>query len=133
MIYQELKLEKNKILALYEANHWTNYTKDKDSLFQGIKQSLYAYAAYDEDQLVGLIRVVGDGTTIVYIQDLLVLPEYQRQGIGTTLMQHILDKYKNVRQIVLSTDLTKQQQAFYESIGFVKYESIPLQGYYYKK
>ena len=37
-------------------------------------------AAYDEDRLVGLIRVVGDGLTIVFIQDLLVYPQYQRQG-----------------------------------------------------
>lgn len=133
MIYKELLFEEHQILALYSANQWTNYTNHKESLFAGIKQSLYTYAAYDGDTLVGLIRVVGDGQTILYIQDLLVLPNYQRQGIGSHLVTHILHRYKDVRQIVLTTDLTIEQQSFYESLGFVRYEAIPLQGYYYKK
>jgi ribosomal protein S18 acetylase RimI-like enzyme len=102
-------------------------------LLKGIRQSLYAYAAYDNERLVGLIRVVGDGMTIIYIQDILILPDYQRQGIGRTLMNHILEKYQDVRQIILTTDLTEEQQAFYETLGFVKYESLKLQGYYYKR
>ncbi|WP_430038931.1 GNAT family N-acetyltransferase [Peribacillus simplex] len=39
--------------------------------------------AWDDDKLVALIRVVGDGQTIIYIQVILVLENYQDQGIGS--------------------------------------------------
>lgn len=133
MNYQELIYDEAQILALYDANQWTNYTLYPTALLDGIQNSLYCYAAYDNDQLVGLIRVVGDGTTIVYIQDILVLPAYHRQGIGTALMTHVLSLYKDVRQIVLTTDNTKQQKAFYESFDFVPYETLDLVGFFQKK
>lgn len=133
MNYQELVYDEAQILALYDANQWTNYTLHPDALFDGIQNSLYCYAAYDNDQLVGLIRVVGDGTTIVYIQDILVLPQYHRQGIGTVLMTHVLSTYEDVRQIVLTTDNTQEQKAFYESFDFVPYETLDLVGFFQKK
>lgn len=48
--------------------------------------SFLAIGAYDHSQLVGLIRVVGDGLTFIYVQDLLVNSAYQRRGIGTKLI-----------------------------------------------
>lgn len=131
MHYQPLLDDPNQIEHLYRANQWTNYTNDMDNLLHGINQSLYCYAAYDHNKLVGLIRVVGDNHTIVYIQDILILPEYHRQGIGTMLVQHILDRYSHVRQILLTTDQTVPQQAFYESLGFVQYDTLGVVGFYY--
>jgi ribosomal protein S18 acetylase RimI-like enzyme len=133
MMYQELRFDEPQILALYEANQWTNYTLHKETLFEGIKQSLYCYGAYDKNTLVGLIRVVGDGHTIIYIQDILVHPLYHRQGIGTKLMNHVLQKYQTVRQIILTTDNTVEQKSFYESLDFVAYEELDLVGFFQKK
>jgi len=91
---------------LYGKNNWVEYTNEPNSLFSGIRQSLDKIGAYDEDKLVGLIRTVGDGKTIVYVQDILVLPTYHRKGIGSNLLQLIVDRYPNVRQLVLMTDST---------------------------
>ncbi|QMS85215.1 GNAT family N-acetyltransferase [Candidatus Xianfuyuplasma coldseepsis] len=129
MTYQELLFDEDQILHLYNANHWTAYTKDKDTLFKGIIQSLDTLACYDNDQLVGLIRTVGDGHTMVYILDILVHPDYHRQGIGRTLINKILTKYTHVRQIHLATDNTPEQQAFYEAVGFQQYGDAGLVGY----
>lgn len=82
------------------------------------KHSLKILGAYDADKLVGIIRAVGDGYSIVYIQDIIVLPEYQRKGIGTLLLDKILSEYKNVYQKALMTDNTEKTIQFYKSVGF---------------
>ena len=110
----------HEILNLYASVGWTAYTDDPASLKAGFENSLLTLAAYEEDTLLGVIRTVGDGQTIVYIQDILVLPEYQRRGIGTALVQAVLERFREVRQIVLTTDDTPKTIAFYESLGFVQ-------------
>ena len=108
------------ILNLYSSVGWTAYTDDPMSLKAGFQNSLLTLAAYEGDTLLGVIRTVGDGQTIIYIQDILVLPEHQRRGIGTALVQAVLERFRDVRQIMLTTDNTPKTIAFYESLGFVQ-------------
>ena len=110
-------LNHTNILALYSDAGWTNYTKDIPKLMRGIENSLDVISAWDGDKLIGLIRTIGDKETIIYIQDILVLKAYKRQGIGRQLMKYILEKYQDVRQIVLLTDSELEQKYFYESMG----------------
>lgn len=107
------------ILPLYRSVGWTRYTKRPDMLKEAVRHSLKVLAAYDGDQLVGLIRAVGDGFSILYIQDLLVHPAYQRRGIGTRLLRAMLDQYQGVCQKVLLTDNTEQTNAFYRAAGML--------------
>ena len=87
-------------------------------LKQAILQSLDVITVWNDDKLLGLIRAIGDGLTIVYIQDILVLNAYQNKGIASELLQRILNKYKNVRQKVLLTDEASGVRYFYEKNGF---------------
>ncbi len=105
------------ILPLYASVGWTAYTDTPDTLQRGFDKSLLTLAAYDGDTLIGLIRAVGDGETIVLVQDLLVFPRYQRRGVGTALMRTMLDRFANVRQFQLVTDDTEKTLAFYRSLG----------------
>lgn len=107
------------ILDLYQSVGWTNYTNRPEMLRKAYEHSLKTYGAYADDRLVGIIRVVGDGYSVVFIQDLLILPEYQRQGIGTALLQHILGEYKDVYQKHLLTENTDRTIRFYKSLGMV--------------
>ena len=109
--------EQDEVLALYESVGWTGYTCRFEIMECAFARSLKIYGAYVQNKLVGLIRAVGDGLTIVYIQDLLVHPSYQRMGIGKALMGRILDDYKNVYQKVLTTDDTEKTLAFYHHMG----------------
>ena len=68
--------------------------------------------------MVGLIRLVGDGFSSVLVQDLIVLPIYQRQGIGSALMKEALEDYKDAYQVQLVTDQTERTLEFYRSMGF---------------
>ena len=119
----------DEIKHLYSEVGWTAYTENMPALEQGYKNSMLVLAAYEDDELLGIIRTVGDGFTIVFIQDILVFPEKQRQGIGTALLKAVLDRYPNVRQIELATDNTPKTIAFYKSLGFSEYSEIGCCGF----
>ena len=56
-------------MAYTQAGGWTAYTDDPTALRNGFANSLLTLAAYEEASLAGLIRVVGDGYTVVLVQD----------------------------------------------------------------
>ena len=106
------------ILHLYQAVGWTNYTHQPQMLEQALSHSLAIYMALDGDAVVGLVRLVGDGFSSVFVQDLIVLPSYQRQGIGGALMKEALGDFKDAYQVQLVTDQTEKTLGFYRSLGF---------------
>jgi len=110
--------KQEEILDLYSKVGWINYTEKPDMVKAAYDQSLYLLGAYDDKDLVGIIRVVGDGHSIIYIQDIVVSPDYQRQGIGKNLLERVLDKYKHVYQKILLTMNEEKTVKFYESVGF---------------
>ena len=106
------------VLHLYQAVGWTNYTNQPQMLEQALSHSLAIYVALDGDAVVGLIRLVGDGFSSVFVQDLIVLPSYQRQGIGSSLMKEALKDYKDAYQVQLVTEETERTLEFYRFMGF---------------
>lgn len=118
-IKEDKKIPISQLKALYDDVEWYAYTKDVDLLQQACCQSLDVCSVWQGDTLLGLVRIVGDGLTIIYIQDILVLNAHQNKGIATFLMQHILTKYKNVRQKVLLTEEAPDVRHFYEKNGFI--------------
>ena len=80
--------------------------------------SLAIYLELDGDAVVGLVRLVGDGFSSIFVQDLIVLPSYQRQGIGSDLMKEALGDYKDAYQVQLVTEQTEKTLGFYRSLGF---------------
>jgi len=118
IVYKDFNiLSEDQVKNLYTDAGWTTYTKSIKNLLSGIQNSDFVYSAWHENQLIGLIRVVSDQSTICYVQDLLVLKKYRGQGIGKHLLKTVLEKYKNVRQIVLITDEDGPID-FYEDMGF---------------
>ena len=127
MAYQTYN--EGEILSLYNSVGWTAYTAHPEVLHKGFDHSLLTLAAYEGEQLLGIIRVVGDGYTIVFVQDLLVFPEHQRKGIGSALLQAVLNQYRHVRQIELATDRTQKTIAFYKSMGFQEMSEVGCCGF----
>ena len=132
-VKMEIKEYKNykeaEIRQLYTEVGWTAYTENMPVLEQGYKNSLLVLAAYDNDELLGIIRVVGDGFSIIFVQDILVFPSKQRKGVGTALLKAVLDRYHDVRQIELTTDNTPKTLAFYKSLGFSEFSEIGCCGF----
>ncbi len=117
------------ILRLYAEVGWTAYTDAPDTLRKGFENSLLTLAAYEGTTLLGLVRAVGDGHTIIFVQDILVRPDYQRQGIGSALLRAVLERYADVRQIELVTDNTPKTRVFYQSAGFHELSEIDCCGF----
>lgn len=121
----------DELVALYDSVGWTTYTQDPERLHDAVNRSLRVVCARDADRLVGLARVVGDGLTIIYLQDILIHPEYQRRGIGRQLFTRVLDPFEDVRQKVLITDDESRQRSFYEAMGFTEIRDMdsPIHSY----
>ena len=116
--------DEREILPLYASVGWTAYTNRPNVLRKGFENSLLCLAAYEGDRMIGLVRVVGDGQTVVLVQDILVHPAQQRQGVGTMLMDALLKRFPHVRQIQLLTDDTPKTVSFYESMGFKSVDAM---------
>lgn len=115
----------DEIFPLYEALGWTNYTSNPIMLQNALEHSLFLLSARDEEgKLIGFLRAVGDGYSIVYIQDIIVLPEYHRQGIGTQLLRQTMEHFKEVYQLILTTDSELKTVAFYEANGFTALSKV---------
>ena len=112
------------VLALYGAVEWLAYTKDPANLLRALEGSSTLVAAHDGEMLVGLARVISDGASICYLQDILVRPSHHRMGIGRALAERALEQYSHVRQKVLITDDEPKQKAFYESLGYTQTEEF---------
>lgn len=110
---QKLTLEG--VLALYRANQWSAAEKP-ELLFQALHASHSVVTAWDGTTLVGLGNAISDGFLVVYYPHLLVLPEYQRHGIGMELMRRLMAPYKGFHQHVLLAD--GRALDFYRKCGF---------------
>jgi ribosomal protein S18 acetylase RimI-like enzyme len=87
-------------------------------LYEGLKNSWYVVSAYNVNKLVASGRIVSDGFIQCFICEMIVLPEYQNQGLGKRIMENLLNhcKSKNIRWVQLAC--AKGKKAFYEKFGF---------------
>lgn len=107
-------------LGLYGAVGWSAYTRDPATLGRALAGSAVVVTARRQGELVGLARVVGDGASIAYLQDVLVHPGARRRGLGRLLIDAAFAPFDDVRQQVLLTDAEPGQRAFYEALGFTE-------------
>lgn len=128
-IKEYTKYDSDEILNLYNSVGWCSYTNRPKMLEHAFEHSLKILCAHDGNKLVVLIRAVGDGYSVLFIQDILVLPEYQRKGIGTRLLKSMLGFYPEVYQTQLATDKTEKTVEFYKSCGFLPYSETGCEGF----
>lgn len=89
----------------------------------GLENSVYLTVAYDGDRPVGMARVVGDGGYMNLIADVMVIPEYQKKGIGGQLIKNVNryldDLGKDGLCIMVNLMATTGNEGFYEKYGYV--------------
>lgn len=117
-------LQIDEVLDLYRSVGWNAYTENPAALRSGLDGSALVVTARAGGRLVGLARVVSDGATICYVQDVLVHPDAHRAGVGSALVRAALAPFASVRQKVLLTDDSPDQRAFYESLGFTEIRDV---------
>ena len=74
------------------------------------------------DRLIGMGRMVGDGAMYWYLQEIIVLPEYQKQGVGTKIVNHLVDYAVSHSTTGKFTTIggvsAKGKEEFYRKLGF---------------
>ncbi len=105
---------------LFQTTGWNvNYQLSPDELIQALRSSWYLLGAYDGERLVGFGRLVSDGIVHAMIYDLIVLPEYQAQGIGGKILERLIEKCRETGVRDIQLFCAKGKRPFYEKRAFV--------------
>ncbi len=119
IIYKHYIPEKEQFYKLFETTGWNKeYKLTMDELFRAIKNSWDMVSAYDNENLIGYGRIISDGVMHALILDMIVLPEYQKNGIGSSILDKLVDRCKQweIRDIQLFC--AKGQAEFYKKHSF---------------
>lgn len=86
----------------------------------GLSNSLFAACAIAEGRVIGLGRVVGDGGLDFYLSSIMVVPEFQRQGVGARIVETLLARVKQIpyTNILVEALPLPGLDGFYSRFGF---------------
>ena len=119
--------DKHEYFDLFITTGWNQqYQASPEEVEQANRNSWLTVSAYDEEKLVGFGRVVTDFVLHAMIFDIIILPGYQGQGIGTMILEKLVKKCKDhgIRDIQLFC--AKGKRGFYEKNGFeIRAEDAP--------
>ncbi|TKS58932.1 MAG: GNAT family N-acetyltransferase [Nitrospira sp.] len=112
---EKKELEASQLLRLFHQAPWA---KDRtlDDAKEMLRHTDVALCAWDDGQLVGFGRVLTDFVYRATIWDVIVDKAFQKQSIGTEIVQRILNhpRLKKVELFWLCT----RRPGFYEKLGF---------------
>ena len=97
---------------------WASFPDDIVEI--SLRNTLHCVCAYENDELIGMARVLGDGVFTFYVGNVMVHPNRQNEGIGKMILEKLLDwvdkhAYPGARASLLSI---KGKESFYEPFGF---------------
>lgn len=118
--------DQEEILQLYHAGGWWKDDYDPSTLPELIRKSFAFVVAIDAktNRAVGMGRVISDGISDGYIQDLVVLPEYRNMGVGKEIVAALVRKCTASGITWLALVAEPDTEAFYYPLGF-----HPMQGH----
>lgn len=106
---------------LYDSVGWGKY--DNKIAQKSLENTFYSISVYDDDKIIGFGRLIGDTICFVYIQDIMVIPEYQKNKIGTLIMNKLLEKINEIKKenhdLRVYLGASKNKEGFYEKFGFI--------------
>jgi len=108
------------LLNLYELLGWNSLKLTVDDLERMCTQSWYALYAFDEQQLIGMGRVISDGVITAIICGVCVLPSYQSKGIGKEILNRIINHCEQNR-VIPQLMCVESLEAYYKELGFKKF------------
>lgn len=110
--------EKVSVKALADLRESVGWNRMEKEYKNPLMTSYYNIAVYENDKLIGYIDSVSNGVSDAYIQDLMVCPDYQGKGIGTDLMDKMIEYLKKKRIYMISVVYEECLKPFYERFGF---------------
>ncbi|HHW58467.1 MAG TPA: GNAT family N-acetyltransferase [Clostridia bacterium] len=121
-----MKIEENGVTATIFTELRKNgpfvYYKEND-INIALTNTLYNVVIYDDfSQPIGMARIVGDNRIAFFIKDFVVIPEKQRQGIGTLIMHYLFNYISKhaCENAYIGLMSTPGKEGFYEKFGFIR-------------
>lgn len=107
---------KKDFIKLFNSVDWE---RTADRVSKNKKHSVFAVSLYENNRILGMGRVVGDGSYFT-IYDIVVDKEFQCLGFGTIILNEIIDWYKSIEDddTFLYLNASKGRESFYEKFGF---------------
>jgi GNAT superfamily N-acetyltransferase len=109
-------------LYLRDKVGWVKLDKSQASLALNNCQKIFT--VFDDDKPIGMGRVVSDLAVISYIQDLIIVPEYQGKHIGSMLINKLIEYVESIRlpntKMMLCLMCAKGREEFYKKHGFIE-------------
>ena len=85
-----IECRKIRVEEYQKLRNTTSWNSFEDELVKkALDADLFSVCLFDGDKIIGMGRVIGDGVIYFYIQDVIVLPEYQGKGVGKLIMEKL--------------------------------------------
>mgnify|MGYP006293183181 FL=1 len=107
--------------------------RSREAVERGLPNSRYAVTVVDKatGETVGMARVVGDGGSVFHVCDMVVHPEHQGQGLGSRMMDALMDWIDETAPQRAYVNLMADVDGFYEQWGFER-TAPASKGMYYR-
>ena len=107
-----------KLRSLYRQAGWISDelpTWQNEKFEIALRNSAWAFTVWHKEDLIGMVRVVSDKVMVASIQDLMVISEHRKKGIGEKLVSLCLHKLPHGSW---SAQTTPENYEFYKNCGF---------------
>jgi len=112
------RINPSKINSLFKIVGWE--TRNKNTIKKMLQKSSFVFSVWDDQSLVGFGRIVEDGIMCMFY-DVCVHKDYQNNGIGTKIMETLIDQVKDKQYISIGLFVSEDNPKatnFYEKFGF---------------
>ncbi len=126
-IYSDKNINAKEIIDLYISAGWGKIEDYKETSLQTVirNTSSFIYARNEQGLLIGMIRIFSDFVITTYIAEIIVRPEYQKMGVGKTMMEKVKSIFKNTGVFF---DTLPGVEGFAEKCGFIKKDNMTVFG-----
>ncbi len=108
------------VISLYRAAGWWREEWDPSGISPLIRGSTVFVVAVEREtgRTVGMGRIISDGVSDGYIQDLVVHPEFRRSGVGRRIVEVLVSWAEEAGLLWVGVIAEPGAEGFYRSLGF---------------